>query len=121
MRALCGSFGSSSPYAFPASVSYWPADPKDAPSKAGDTFFSMTIFFTDARAVVEVSKTAMTKQRTPVAVRFTSVCFQAERYFMYFPIIGASSLFVCSGTNSGLVMIAAASASLQAQVRAAGN
>ena len=37
MIALCGSFGSSSPKARPASVSYWPAAPKDWPSKAGDT------------------------------------------------------------------------------------
>src|SRR5258706_8227559 len=48
MRALRGSFGSSSPKARPASVSYGPAGPKDAPSKAGDTFFSITIFFTRA-------------------------------------------------------------------------
>jgi len=39
---------------------------------------------------------------------------------MYFPIIGARSFFVSSGTNSGLVMMAVASASWHAQVRPAG-
>ena len=37
---------------------------------------------------------------------------------MYLPMIGASSRFVCAGTCSGRVMIAVASASLHAQVRA---
>src|SRR5213593_2061069 len=46
MIALCGSLGSSSPKARPASVSYWPAGPKDCPLKAGETFLSMTIFLT---------------------------------------------------------------------------
>ena len=50
MMALCGSFGSSSPKARPASVSYWPALPKLAPSKAGETFVSMTILVTRACA-----------------------------------------------------------------------
>src|SRR5581483_11436707 len=45
----------------------------------------------------------------------------SETYFMYFPIIGARSCFVCSGTSSGLVMIAVASASLHAQVLAASS
>jgi len=35
----------------------------------------------------------------------------------YFPMIGASSRFVCSGTSDACVMMAVASASLQAQVR----
>jgi hypothetical protein len=37
---------------------------------------------------------------------------------MYFPMIGARSFFVCAGTSGACVMIAVASASLQAQVRA---
>src|SRR6266850_181798 len=76
ISALRGSFGSSSPNARPASVSYWPAAPKDAPSNAGDTFFSTTIFFTDAWAGgVQIRKADTTTGRTAIAVRFTSVSF----------------------------------------------
>jgi hypothetical protein len=50
MMALCGSLGSSSPVALPESTSYWPTLPKFAPMKAGDVFFSMTIFVTFASA-----------------------------------------------------------------------
>ena len=46
MIALRGSFGSSSPKARPARVSYWPAGPKDWPLNAGETFLSITIFLT---------------------------------------------------------------------------
>src|SRR5262249_58404714 len=38
-------------------------------------------------------------------------------HLAYFPMIGARSFFVCSGQSCGWVMIAVASASLQAQVR----
>src|SRR5262245_5002842 len=44
MIELCGSFGSSSPKARPAIVSYIPAEPKEAPLKAGETLVSTTIF-----------------------------------------------------------------------------
>src|SRR6185503_2942254 len=37
---------------------------------------------------------------------------------MYFPMMGARSRLVCAGTSAGWVMIAVASASLHAQVRA---
>ena len=50
ITAFLGSLGSSSPNARPASVSYWPAVPKLAPSKAGDTCFSTTILVTRACA-----------------------------------------------------------------------
>src|SRR5580700_8812924 len=50
ITAFLGSLGSSSPKARPASVSYWPAVPKLAPSKAGETFFSTTILVTRAWA-----------------------------------------------------------------------
>jgi hypothetical protein len=60
MMAFSGSFGSSSPNARPASVSYWPAAPNVAPSKAGDTFFSMTIFLTSAWTAVAAVSTAAT-------------------------------------------------------------
>ncbi|PYS08115.1 MAG: hypothetical protein DMG17_29575, partial [Acidobacteria bacterium] len=46
MIALRGSFGSSSPKARPARVSYWPAGQKDWPLNAGETFLSITIFLT---------------------------------------------------------------------------
>src|SRR6476469_6550933 len=45
------------------------------------------------------------------ALRTSAPCYR-----MYFSIIGASSVFFCSGTNSGLVIMAVASASLQAHV-----
>src|SRR5215470_2504555 len=48
MIVLCGSFGSSSPNTRPASVSYCPAVPNDAPPNAGDVFVSMTILVTRA-------------------------------------------------------------------------
>src|SRR5688572_4402032 len=50
MTRLWGSSGSSSPNARPASVSYCPALPNDLPSKAGETFLSMTMRFTSAWA-----------------------------------------------------------------------
>src|SRR5437660_1294588 len=42
----------------------------------------------------------------------------SRTYFIYRPMIGASSRLVCSGTTSGRVMIAVASASLHGHVRA---
>src|SRR5215467_481612 len=48
MIVLCGSLGSSSPNTRPASVSYCPALPKDAPPNAGDVFVSITILVTRA-------------------------------------------------------------------------
>ena len=44
--------------------SYWPALPKDRPSNAGDTFLSMTIFFTSARAAGAQATSAATSQQT---------------------------------------------------------
>ena len=63
MIALRASAGSSSPNARPAIVSYWPAGPKVAPSKAGDTFFSMTIFLTRASAVDGSASSATTRPK----------------------------------------------------------
>ena len=51
MMAFSGSFGSSSPNARPANVSYCPAAPNVAPSKAGETFVSTTIRVICALAV----------------------------------------------------------------------
>ena len=63
MTALRRSFGSSSPKARPVSVSYGPALPKDRPSKAGDTFLSMTIFLTCASPCDGQASTAIINAR----------------------------------------------------------
>src|SRR5688572_20344668 len=63
MRRLCGASGSSSPNARPASVSYGPALPNDLPSKAGETFRSMTMRLTSAAAVDVHTKSSRTIER----------------------------------------------------------
>src|SRR5258708_29271796 len=52
-------------------------------------------------------------------LQFAGTCIvrRPALYLMYFPIIGARSFFVCSGTSGAWVMIAVASASLHAHVR----
>src|SRR5262249_15209982 len=77
MTALCGSLGSSSPNAFPASVSYWPAALKLAPSKAGETFFSIAMRVTRACAVAVAARMRPTAVRQVVDVRraLESLCW----------------------------------------------
>src|SRR5471032_1041295 len=81
MIALRGSFGSSSPNARPATVSYWPAGPNAAPSKAGDTFFSMTIFLTRAAAGEASASEAATRMAVNETARRMFIVVRILAYF----------------------------------------
>ena len=66
MMALCGSFGSTSPYAVPTSFSNWPTEPKLAPPKVGLSTRVMTMRVMRACAAVAAASKA---QRTGIAPR----------------------------------------------------
>src|SRR5262249_1532857 len=61
---------------------------------------------------IKRSTTEVTEKIPRFVLSVSSVSSVVKPYFMYFPMIGSSSFFVFSGTCSGLVIIAVASASL---------